>query len=95
MQQSGAISDTTWNRILALAGAEFKTKRRVRFTYSSERGRVVPRSDGKKSDVSAGRLDFEKCAMAMRLGKKRSEITNLVMASSYVIAILTDPRVAE
>lgn len=81
--------DDTWNRIVALAGQEFRTVTGLAFTYAVSGNAIVP----SRAEQSIGRGEFEKYRDAERAGKTASEINKLVRGSSYVRAILEDERI--
>lgn len=80
--------DAVWDRILRCEGEEFATVRKVRFTYRIIGGAVVPEHTG----FPLAKSEFIK-AYSMGELKNPGQISKKVMGSSYVYAILTDPRI--
>ena len=80
--------DAMWDRILRCEGEEFSTVRKVRFTYRIIGGAVVPQHTG----YPLAKSEFIKAYNFGEL-KNPGQISNLVRGSSYVFAIMTDPRI--
>lgn len=80
--------DEVWARILQHEGEEFKTVRKIVFTYRIIGGAVVP-------DHTGFPLSKNEFIKAYSMGELRNpgQISKKVMGSSYVYAILTDPRI--
>ena len=77
-----------WARILQHEGEEFKTKKKLPFTYKIINGAVVPN----RTNFPLAKVNFEKAAALMPL-QGPGQINDLVYGPSYVYAILTDARI--
>ncbi|MBP3803704.1 MAG: hypothetical protein J6I76_07365 [Oribacterium sp.] len=80
--------EVIWLNILRCEGQEFRTKTGKPFTYKIVRGDVVPDRTG----FPLAKINFEKASKIKHL-QGPGQISKLVMGSSYVYAILTDPRI--
>jgi hypothetical protein len=80
--------DAVWQRIVAAAGKQFRTKRGLPFTHSISGTTVVPDRTGYPLHVSQFRIAFERMPV-----DGPGEINALVRGSAYVYAIMTDPRI--
>lgn len=81
--------EPTWKRILQLEGAEFRTITGLLFTYVLIGNGIRP----SRAKQVITRSQFEKAASLPKPMTRPSEISQTVRGSSYVFAILTDPRV--
>ena len=77
-----------WRRIQEHAGEEFRTVTGLSFAYEVNGGHV--RSS--RTNWNIARSDFEKVIDRMPV-KSVTDISNLVRGSSYILAILRDPRI--
>ena len=80
--------DAVWERIVRCEGEEFKMVKGKIFTYRIIGGAVVPEHTG----FPLSKSEFIK---AYNMGELRNpgQISKKVMGSSYVYAILTDPKI--
>lgn len=82
--------EAVWERIVAHAGSEFRTKTGLPFTYAVIGTNVVPDRTGYPLHVSNFRTAFGLLPL-----KGPGQINNLVRGPAYVYAILTDRRIAQ
>lgn len=82
--------DAIWQRIVDAAGQQFKTASGLAFTFELK-GNVLRTS---RTEYNLSRKQFEK-AWELLPSATRSELNGLIRGPSYVIAILTDPRVQD
>jgi hypothetical protein len=77
-----------WNRIKAHAGATFTTRTGKEFTYAVDGDQLTP----SRAKQNIAKSNF---ATALELAPLRGpgDITNVVRGSSYVWAVLHDPRI--
>ena len=75
-------------RIQEHAGEEFRTVTGLSFTYEVNRGHVRT----SRTNWNIARSDFEKVIDRMPV-ESVTDISNLVRGSSYILAILRDPRI--
>lgn len=80
--------DPVWQRIVNAAGQQFKTASGHPFTFKVK-GNVLRSS---RTEYNLSRSQFEK-AWELLSSATRSQLNKVVRGPSYVIAILTDPRV--
>ena len=81
--------DTVWQRIVKCAGQEFSTATGIEFSYEVKDQTL--RTDRTRYNLS--RSEFEK-AWGLLPSASRSQLNRAVSGPSYVIAILSDPRVS-
>jgi len=82
--------DDIWNRVVALAGQEFETTTGLAFTYTLRGSNAIVPS---RTEQQISRGEFEKYVDLSNRGMTTNEINQVVRGSSYVRAILEDPRV--
>jgi len=80
--------EEVWGRIVKLQGVEFHTKKGFQFTYSV-RGEVLRVS---RTIYNLPKSQFEKAYKIMPV-ENLTELSNVVRGSSYIHAILSDPRI--
>lgn len=80
--------EEVWARVRGCAGQEFKTVRRLPFTYKMSGDYLQP----SRTNVELPKGDFRKAYDLMPLSGPGS-INRLVMGPAYVFAILTDERI--
>ena len=80
--------DEIWSDISRCAGQEFHTKTGLSFTYSVTDGCVIP----DRTNYPLTKKQFQQAAEIPNLTGP-GQISNKVRGSSYVFAILTDPRI--
>jgi hypothetical protein len=80
--------DQIWQRIVAVAGQQFKTASGLLFTFDVK-GNVLRPS---RTKYNLPRSDFEKASQLLPF-TTRSKLNRAIRGPSYVIAILSDPRV--
>jgi hypothetical protein len=81
--------ETVWGRVSAFAGEEFHTATGLPFTYSVDGTSVLPDRTNYPLHVSQFRKAFEQLPLP-----GPGSISKVVRGSSYIYAILTDPRIA-
>jgi len=81
-------SNAIWQAITKHAGEEFRTVTGLSFTYEVNGGHVRP----SRTNWNIARSDFEKVIDRMPV-ESVTDISNLVRGSSYILAILRDPRI--
>lgn len=95
-----------WDRICHFQGQEFKTKKRLPFTYSIESGTVEVNREGHRINQNLVKSNFSQVYSMMqdkqltgpgeinkRVKKGESPIKSQVRGTSYVWAILYDKRI--
>ena len=80
--------DLVWSRIIGLAGAEFRTKTGMPFTYTVSGNVLYP----SRTDYSLSKGDFAKALQLWPL-RGPGQIRQLVRGPSYIWSILNDPRI--
>jgi len=81
-------STAIWQRIQERAGEEFRTVTGLSFTYEVNGGHVKT----SRTNWNIARSDFEKVVDRMPV-ESVTDVSNLVRGSSYILAILRDPRI--
>lgn len=81
--------DTVWRRIVECAGQEFSTATGLEFSYEVKGQTLRPN----RTRYNLSRSEFEK-AWGLLPSATRSQLNRAVRGPSYVIAILSDPRVS-
>jgi len=76
-----------WQRIRQYAGAQFKTKTGLPFTYRIDGSNLIPDRTGYPLHINQFRLAYQQLPL-----RGPSEINNLVRGPAYIYAILTDAR---
>lgn len=82
--------ETAWARINSLQGEEFKTKTGKPFTYEISGNTFEP----SRTKYKITKVDFGKALAEFPLDGP-GDISNLVRGSSYIWAVLDDPRVSK
>lgn len=80
--------DVIWQRIVEAAGQQFETASGLPFTFEVN-GNTLRTS---RTAYNLARSDFEKAWHALPTAS-RSKLNDIVRGPTYVVAILTDPRV--
>ncbi len=86
---SNPTFDAIWQRIVAAAGQQFTTASGLPFTFAVNENALRP----SRTEYNLSRSEFEK-AWQLLPSTTRSKLNNrAIRGPSYVIAILSDPRV--
>jgi hypothetical protein len=80
--------DAVWSKICAHAGEEFHTVTLLPFTYSITNNYLLTT----RTNYKISKNDFNKAFLIEPIHNP-GQITNVVRGSSYVYAILSDPRI--
>ncbi len=81
--------DLVWQKVRELEGAEFTTRKGIRFTYRFHKTYIVVSSGSQ----SVPRTFFQKILDRIRQGT--AETAPALQGQIFILAILTDPRVQE
>jgi len=81
--------DTIWQRIVECAGQQFSTATGLKFSYKVKGQTLRP----DRARYNLARSQFEK-TWKLLPSANRSQLNRAVRGPSYVIAILSDPRVS-
>jgi len=81
--------DSVWQKVARMEGAEFTTRKGIRLTYRFHKTYIVVSSGSQ----SVPRTFFEKILHRIREGT--AEAAPALQGQSFILAILTDPRVRE
>jgi hypothetical protein len=77
-----------WDRLEGLEGEEFQTTSGLPFTYTMSGNTLVP----SRTEFNLGKSDFQKALELVPLSGP-GELGNLVRGTSYIWALLHDPRI--
>lgn len=80
--------EAAWQRIVAAAGTQFRTKQGLLFTYAISGTTVIPDRTGYPLHLSHFRIAFERMPL-----NGPGEINVLVRGPAYIYAIMTDSRI--
>lgn len=82
--------DRVWQRIVNHAGEVFRTTTGLEFTYRIQGSGFYP----SRTEYRIGESDFEKAYQLVPI-EGPGDISDLVRGSSYVWAVLHDPRISQ